>query len=129
MRISNEIPDAHAPALLEFIAELLDCSNRSKERIAEDYQADEEKAVTVPLVESQHLTAAPELPMPADLPALPNLPEGKTRWAYLGTFPDSDVKTEDGPQFPTREIRWLSHTMGWQQCWSLNGGFHHIEAI
>jgi hypothetical protein len=135
MKLTLEIHEDHAPALLELLATLAARKTKRSEALAKFIagEGDESSEVAggadLPMNPPEPLTAAPELPMPTDLPDLPPLPEGKLRWAYLGTFPEEDLETSESIQFPTREIRWLSENMGWLACWSLNGPFHHIEAI
>lgn len=128
MRLTLEIPDAHTPALLEFLAELVDCGNRAKERITEHYTAEREGIMNW-LMKAEPQAAATEPPMPDDLPKFPPLPAGKTRWVYLGIFSDDDM-TGDAEQCVGRELRyWSNDRMEWMPTNTINGAFHHIEAI
>ena len=125
MKIIIEIPDEHAPDALRLLGDMMTELRREKEEAETAGGAD-----WSPMNPPEPLTAAPELPMPELIPNLPPLPEGKSRWAYLGTFPETDIETEKAIQFPTRKIRWFSENKWeWIPCWSLNGPFHHIEAI
>lgn len=133
MKLTIEIPDAHAGDVLTYVAALLAKSIPVAESTDPAPGHPELPLMPTPQPPANVLPEPePEppdftkrdLPMPDDIPELPPLPEGKARWVNRGRFRGKSIESAIGS-----EIRYLSTGYDWQPTYHFSCDVIHIEAI
>ena len=148
MKITLDIPNEHAPALLAMVSDLMPVRLEPQADPAEGHPElpldDESEAIAetrwAPVqgidaadpLKVEMEPAAPvrygdaELPFPEGFPELPPLPEGYSRWVYRGRF--DKIACGRGTPCQDRQVKYLGAGI-WHETVTFDGPMHHIEAL